>query len=92
MMNSIRQFFERLFDLSEYIFVRVDNTTKKGIVLKVEFNSIQEVSLEQMKTIEDFFEATQVYYKCIWVACGYDDEGYYMARFTIYTTSTQFYS
>ena len=91
-MDSIKQFFERLFYLSEDIPIIVDNTTKKGIALKVEFDSIQEVSLEQMRNIEDFFEATQVYYKCIWTVCGYDDEGYYMAQFTIYTTSTQFYS
>ena len=91
-MDSIRQFFERLFDLPEDIFVRVDNTTHKGISLEIEFDTHLTISIEQMRNIEDFFHATQIFYQTIWVFYGYDpDDGYYMSKFTVFTTDTEFY-
>ena len=91
-MESVRQFFERLFDLSEDIFVRVDNTTHKGISLEIEFDTHLTISIEQMRNIEDFFHATQIFHKTIWVFYGYDpDDGYYMSKFTVFTTDTEFY-
>ena len=92
-MDSIRQFFERLFDLSEDIFVRVDNTTHKGISLEIEFDTHLTISIEQMRNIEDFFHATQIFHKTIWVFYGYGpDDGYYMSKFIVHTTDTQFYT
>ena len=91
-MESVKQFFERLFDLSEDV-VRVDNTTHKGIFLEIEFDAHKTISMEQMRSIEDFFHATQIFHKTMWVLCGYDpDDGYYMSKFIVFTTDTQFYS